>query len=69
MKAFQIKEYAHPSKIQVYAAGSYSADPSSTDVEVPKPNKREVLIDVHAAGLNFFEWVMHDSPTGVADGG
>ena len=35
-------------------------------MEVPKPNKREVLIDVHAAGLNFFEWVVHDIPAGVA---
>ncbi|KAK1924379.1 NAD(P)-binding protein [Papiliotrema laurentii] len=44
MKAFQIVEYAHPSKIQV-----------ATDVPVPKPGKGEVLIDVHAAGLNFFD--------------
>ena len=29
----------------------------SSDVEVPKPGKDEVLVDVHAAGLNFFEWV------------
>jgi len=34
---------------------SGSAKISSTDVEVPKPNKKEVLVDVHAAGLNFFE--------------
>jgi NADPH:quinone reductase-like Zn-dependent oxidoreductase len=34
---------------------SSRAEASSTDVEMPKPGKNEVLIDVHAAGLNFFE--------------
>lgn len=33
------------------------AEDRSSDVEVPKPGKDEVLVDVHAAGLNFFEWV------------
>ncbi|WVR07176.1 hypothetical protein IAU60_004217 [Kwoniella sp. DSM 27419] len=45
MKAFQIKEHAHPSKVQI--------------VDVPPPTVRaekgEVLIDVYAAGLNFFD--------------
>ncbi|WVQ67824.1 uncharacterized protein L199_006029 [Kwoniella botswanensis] len=45
MKAFQVKEHAHPSKISV------------SDIPIPKPRteKGEVLLDVHAAGLNFFD--------------
>ncbi|WWC70351.1 uncharacterized protein I206_104301 [Kwoniella pini CBS 10737] len=45
MKAFQVKEHIHPSKIQV------------SDIPIPKPRteKGEVLVDVHAAGLNFFD--------------
>ncbi|WWC61711.1 uncharacterized protein I303_104296 [Kwoniella dejecticola CBS 10117] len=45
MKAFQVKEHLHPSKISV------------SDIPISKPNtaKGEVLVDVHAAGLNFFD--------------
>ncbi|OXG89416.1 alcohol dehydrogenase [Cryptococcus neoformans Gb118] len=45
MKAFQITELVHPSKINV------------SQIEPPKPDagKGEVLVDVHAAALNFFD--------------
>ncbi|WVQ99274.1 hypothetical protein IAU59_006406 [Kwoniella sp. CBS 9459] len=45
MKAFQIKQHEHPGKISV------------SDIPIPKPrtNKGEVLVDVYAAGLNFFD--------------
>ncbi|WVF71614.1 hypothetical protein IAT40_006422 [Kwoniella sp. CBS 6097] len=45
MKAFQVKQHEHPSKIIV------------SDIAVPKPRieKGEVLVDVYAAGLNFFD--------------
>ncbi|KAE8537740.1 hypothetical protein D1P53_005796 [Cryptococcus gattii VGV] len=45
MKAFQINELVHPSKINV------------SQIEPPKPDadKGEVLVDVHAAALNFFD--------------
>ncbi|KAH9055015.1 alcohol dehydrogenase [Lactarius vividus] len=46
MKALVITEYAHPSKIQL-----------TRDVPepVPTPGSDELLIDVHSAGLNFFD--------------
>ncbi|GFZ44113.1 hypothetical protein JCM24511_01834 [Saitozyma sp. JCM 24511] len=44
MKAYQIKQLAHPSKIH-----------SSTDVPIPTPQQGQVLVDVHAAGVNFFD--------------
>ncbi|KAI0283550.1 NAD-P-binding protein [Russula brevipes] len=46
MKAFVISEYAHPSKIQVTR---------DAPEPVPKPGSHELLIDVHSAGLNFFD--------------
>lgn len=44
MKAFVVKEYAHPSKI-----------PLSNDFPEPKPGPGQVLVDVYSAGLNFFD--------------
>jgi NADPH:quinone reductase len=46
MKAFLISEYAHPSKIRL-----------THDVPEPvlNPSSDELLIDVHSAGLNFFD--------------
>lgn len=46
MKAFVISEYAHPSKVQVTR---------DAPEPVPKPGSDELLIDVHSAGLNFFD--------------
>ncbi|WRT66213.1 uncharacterized protein IL334_003166 [Kwoniella shivajii] len=45
MKAFQIKEHTHPSKVTI------------SDIPVPKADasKGQVLVDVHCAGLNFFD--------------
>ncbi|WVQ82212.1 hypothetical protein IAT38_004340 [Cryptococcus sp. DSM 104549] len=45
MKAFSVKEWKHPSKISV----------SDVPVPVADPNKGEVLIDMYAAALNFFD--------------
>ncbi|WWD17442.1 hypothetical protein CI109_101883 [Kwoniella shandongensis] len=45
MKAFQVSEHAHPSKIKVSEIPSPKAD----------PKKGQVLVDVYAAGLNFFD--------------
>ncbi|KAK8864260.1 hypothetical protein IAR55_001506 [Kwoniella newhampshirensis] len=45
MKAFQVTEHAHPSKIKVSEIPSPKAD----------PEKGQVLVDVYAAGLNFFD--------------
>ncbi|ORY32517.1 alcohol dehydrogenase [Naematelia encephala] len=44
MKAFQVSQLAHPSKI-----------PLTTDLPVPEPKEGQVLVDVYAAGLNFFD--------------
>ena len=46
MKALLIKEYAHPSKIQL-----------TWDAPEPvlTPGSDELLINVHSAGLNFFD--------------
>ena len=46
MKAFVIKEYAHPSKLQL-----------TWDAPEPvlTPGSDEHLINVHSAGLNFFD--------------
>ena len=44
MRAFVVKEYAHPSKI-----------PVSNDALEPKLKPDEVLIEVYGAGLNFFD--------------
>lgn len=44
MRAFYIKEHAHPSKHRVVA-----------DAPEPIPAKDEVLVDVYSAGLNFFD--------------
>ncbi|KAI0319128.1 alcohol dehydrogenase [Amylostereum chailletii] len=44
MKAFVVKEYAHPSTI-----------PLLHDFPEPKAGAGTVLVDVHSAGLNFFD--------------
>ena len=46
MKAFVISKYAHPSKIQL-----------TPDAPEPilTPGSDDLLIDVHSAGLNFFD--------------
>lgn len=44
MRAFVVKEYAHPSKI-----------PLSTDAPEPKAGADQVLVDVYSAGLNYFD--------------
>lgn len=44
MRAFVIKEYAHPSKISL-----------SNDVPEPRPAEDEVLVEVFSAGLNYFD--------------
>ena len=46
MKAFVISEYAHPSKIQLT---------HNVPEPVLKPGSDKLLIDVHSAGLNFFD--------------
>jgi NADPH:quinone reductase len=46
MRAFVVSEYAHPSKIQLT---NDAPDP------VLKPGSDEILIDIHSAGLNFFD--------------
>lgn len=44
MRAFVIKEYAHPSKISL-----------TLDAPEPKVGPDEVLVDVYSAGMNFFD--------------
>lgn len=44
MRAFTIKEYAHPSKIQL-----------TTNEAEPTLAEGQVLVDVYAAGLNYFD--------------
>ena len=44
MRAFVIKEYAHPSKISL-----------SNDAPEPQLAKDEVLVEVFSAGLNYFD--------------
>jgi NADPH2:quinone reductase len=44
MRAFVIKELAHPSKITL-----------SYDASKPVPGKNQVLVDIYSAGLNFFD--------------
>ncbi|KAG8767924.1 hypothetical protein FRC15_005380 [Serendipita sp. 397] len=44
MRAFTIKEYAHPSKIQL-----------STNETEPVAAEGQVLVDVYSAGLNYFD--------------
>lgn len=44
MRAFVVQKLAHPSKITL-----------SHDVSEPIPSGRQVLVDVHSAGLNFFD--------------
>jgi hypothetical protein len=46
MKAFVISEYAHPSEIQLTC---------DAPEPIPTPGADELLIDVHSAGLNFFD--------------
>lgn len=46
MKALVITEYAHPSKLQLTR---------DAPEPVPKQGSDELLIDVHSAGLNFFD--------------
>jgi len=46
MRAFVVSEYAHPSKIQL----THNAPEPDR-----KPGSDELLIDVHSAGLNFFD--------------
>ena len=48
MRAFVVKEYAHPSQIKL-----------TNDAPEPVPKAGEVLVDVHAAGLNFFDVRLH----------
>jgi len=44
MRAFVVKENAHPSKIAL-----------STDAPTPTMGPGQVLIDIYSAGLNFFD--------------
>ncbi|KXN90586.1 Quinone oxidoreductase-like protein 2 [Leucoagaricus sp. SymC.cos] len=44
MRAYVVKELAHPSKIAL-----------SHDAQEPVPGKNQVLVDVYSAGLNFFD--------------
>ncbi|TFK44713.1 hypothetical protein BDQ12DRAFT_673439 [Crucibulum laeve] len=44
MRAFIIKELAHPSKVSL-----------STDAPEPKTTDSQVLVDIYSAGLNFFD--------------
>jgi NADPH2:quinone reductase len=44
MRAFVVKENAHPSKIIL-----------SIDAPKPTPGPGQLLIDVYSAGLNFFD--------------
>ncbi len=53
MKALVITEYAHPSKIQLTR---------DAPEPVPTPGSDELLIDVHSAGLNFFDVRLAPAP-------
>ena len=44
MRAFVVKELAHPSKISL-----------SHDVPEPTPGPEEVIVEVYSAALNFFD--------------
>jgi len=44
MRAFEVRENAHPSKITL-----------SLNAPIPIPGPDEVLVDVYSAGLNFFD--------------
>ncbi|KAH9935553.1 uncharacterized protein B0H18DRAFT_1174277 [Fomitopsis serialis] len=44
MRAFVVKEYAHPSKV-----------PLSQDAPEPKPKDDEVVVEVFSAGLNYYD--------------
>lgn len=44
MRAFVIKEHAHPSEIQL-----------TNDASEPTPGPNQVLVDVYSAGLNFYD--------------
>ena len=46
MRAFVVSEYAHPSKIQLT---------HNAPEPVWKPGSDDILIDIHSAGLNFFD--------------
>lgn len=46
MRAFVVSEYAHPSKIQLT---------HNAPEPVSKPGSDDILIDIHSAGLNFFD--------------
>jgi NADPH2:quinone reductase len=46
MRAFVVSEYAHPSKIQLT---------HNAPEPVLKPGSDDILIDIHSAGLNFFD--------------
>ncbi|KAH9957082.1 NAD(P)-binding protein [Russula dissimulans] len=48
MKAFVVSEYAHPSKIKL-------THDAPEPVFKPTPGSDNLLIDVHSAGLNFFD--------------
>jgi len=44
MRAFVVREYAHPSKMHL-----------TTNAPDPKPKPNDVIVDVYSAGLNFFD--------------
>lgn len=44
MRAYVVKEWKHPSKLALVQ-----------DAPEPVPGPEDVLVDVHAAGLNFFD--------------
>jgi NADPH2:quinone reductase len=46
MRAFVVSEYAHPSKIQLT---------HNAPEPLWKPGSDDILIDIHSAGLNFFD--------------
>jgi NADPH2:quinone reductase len=54
MKAFQIKYHAHPREHKVCVCDVYCANGSS-DIPPPVPGPGQVLVDVYASGLNFFD--------------
>ncbi|KAL1413593.1 hypothetical protein Q8F55_001368 [Vanrija albida] len=43
MKAIQITKYQHPSQLEI------------SNIPAPEPKKGQVLVDIYAAGLNFFD--------------
>ncbi|KAF5354780.1 hypothetical protein D9756_005294 [Leucocoprinus leucothites] len=57
MRAFVVKELAHPSRISL-----------SRDVPEPVPGKNQVLVDIYSAGLNFFDVGAARNQTGIAAG-